>query len=151
MIIMEQNILSIGDVSEWVWKTITGTIAAILGYFLPIKDLVHLVILFFFLDMLFGYWAARKLRGERFSTRIVWKTTFPRMLISIVLILMAYLWDTTCHQNYLPTYNLIGWFISGMLIFSIAKNGYKITRWRGFIGLENMFRKKIEDETGAKI
>lgn len=145
------NYLSLSDVAEWVWKTITGAVTAILGYFLPIKDLVHLVILFFLIDMFFGYLAARKLRGEKFSTKIVWKTTFPRMLISLVLILMAYLWDTTCHQEYLPTYNLIGWFISGILIFSIAKNGYKITKWKAFVGIEDMFRKKIENETGTKI
>ncbi len=137
--------------SDLLWKTICGTVSAILGYFLPIKDLVHLIILFFLVDMIFGYCAARKLRGEKFSTRIVWHTTFPRMLISIVLIIMAYLWDTTCHQDWLPTYNLIGWFISGILIFSIAKNGYKVTKWRGFIGLENLLQKKIKDETGINL
>jgi len=146
-----ENCSYFGDFADWVWKTISGAFCAILGYFLPIRDLVHLVILFFILDMLFGYWAARKLRGEKFSTKIVWRTTFPRLLISLVLILMAFLWDTTCHQQYLPTYNIIGWFISGILIFSIAKNGYKITKWNGFLGIEKIFEKKIEDETGANI
>jgi len=145
------NYLSLSDIAAWVWKTICGSCTAILGYFLPIRDLVHLVILFFILDMLFGYWAARRLRGEKFSTKIVWKTTFPRMLISLILILMAYLWDTTFHQVYLPTYNIIGWFIAGILLFSIAKNGFKITGWQGFAGIENLFRKKIEDETGAQL
>lgn len=139
------------NVMEWIWKSLCGMIGAILGYFLPIKDLVHLVILFFVLDMMFGYWAARKLRGEKFSTKIVWKTTIPRMLISIVLIIMAYLWDTTCQQIYLPTYNLISWFISGILIFSIAKNGYKITKWEAFPMIGNLFQKRIEKETGADI
>lgn len=145
------NCFSLSDIADWVWKTCCGTFSAILGYFLPIRDLVHLVILFFILDMLIGYWAARKLRGERFSTKIVWKTTFPRMLISLILILMAYLWDTTFHQVYLPTYNIIGWFISGILLFSIAKNGFKITKWQGFAGIENLFKKKIEEETGADL
>lgn len=142
---------TLSGVADWVWKTFCGTVTAIIGYFLPIKDLVHLVILFFLLDMMFGYWAARRLRGEKFSTKIVWRTTFPRMLISLVLIIMAYLWDTTCHQQWLPTYNLIGWFISGVLIFSIAKNGFKITHWQGFLNLENVFRKKFSDETGVDI
>ena len=142
---------SLFDTADGFWKFVCGISATILGYFLPIKDLVHLVILFFILDMLFGYWAARRLRGEKFSTRIVWRTTFPRMLISLVLIIMAYLWDTTCKQQWLPTYNLIGWFISGVLIFSIAKNGFKITQWQGFLNLENVFRKKFSDETGADI
>lgn len=146
-----EHYLSFGNVADWAWKGICGAFCTVIGYFLPIKDLVHLVILFFVLDMLFGYWAARRLRGEKFSTKIVWKTTFPRMLISLVLIIMAYMWDKTCNQNWLPTYNLIGWFISGVLIFSIAKNGFKITQWQGFMNLENVFKKKFSDQSGADI
>lgn len=83
---------SLFDTADAFWKFIFGIACSILGYFLPIKNLVHLVVLFFILDMVFGYWAARRLRGEKFSTKIVWRTTFPRMLISIVLIIMAFLW-----------------------------------------------------------
>lgn len=145
------SLTSIYNIADWILKTAFGTFAAIIGYFFPIKDIVHLVILFFVIDMIFGYLAAKKLRGERFSTTIVWKTTFPRMLISLVLILMAFLWDTTFNQKYIPTYNIIGWFISGILIFSIAKNGYKITKWKAFLNIEGIFEKKIEDETGVKL
>ena len=141
--------LTFPNLVKGIWEILCGMLGTIIGYFLPIKDLVHLVILFFILDMVFGYWAARRLRGEKFSTKIVWNTTFPRMLISLVLIISAYLWDTTCKQNWLPTYNLIGWFISGMLIFSIAKNGFKITQWQGFYNLEGLFKKKIKDELGT--
>jgi hypothetical protein len=143
--------LTFPNLVKGIWEILCGMLGTIIGYFLPIKDLVHLVILFFILDMVFGYWAARRLRGEKFSTKIVWNTTFPRMLISLVLIISAYLWDTTCKQNWLPTYNLIGWFISGMLIFSIAKNGFKITHWQGFLGIENLFKKRIEEETGVNL
>jgi len=146
-----ENCTYLGDFADWLWKTICGAFCAIMGYFLPIKDLVHLVILFFILDMLFGYWAAKKLRAEKFSTKIIWKTTFPRLLISLVLIMMAFLWDTTCKQEYLPTYNLISWFISGILIFSIAKNGFKITGWEGFRLMNIAFRKKVKDQTGINI
>lgn len=145
------NQASITDVAEWVLKTLFGAFTAILGYFLPIKDLVHLVILFFILDMIFGYWAAKKLKGEKFSKRIVFTTTFPRMLISVTLVVLAFLWDTTCKQQFLPTYNLIGWFISGILIFSIAKNGFKITNWEGFRIANIALRKKIKDETGVDL
>jgi len=145
------NFLNLEDVAEWVWKTLCGSFMAIIGYFLPIKDLVHLVIVFFMIDMMFGYWAASKLRGEKFSTQIVWRTTFPRMLISIILVTMAYMWDTTCHQEYLPTYNIIGWFISGILLFSIGKNAFKITNWEGFNQVSNLFQKKIKDQTGIDI
>lgn len=145
------NYLNLGDLADWVWKTICGSATAVLGYFLPIRDLVHLIILFFLIDMLFGYWAARKLRGEKFSTKIVWRTTFPRMLISLILITMAFLWDTTCKQEYLPTYNIIGWFIAGILLFSIVKNAFKITNWQGFNQISELFSSRIKEKTGVDI
>ncbi|HAQ19612.1 MAG TPA: hypothetical protein DCR40_10335 [Prolixibacteraceae bacterium] len=143
--------LTFPNLVKGIWELLCGILGTIIGYFLPIKDMVNFIVLLFFLDVLMGYWAARKLRGEKFSTRIVWRTTMPRMLISILLIMMAYMWDDVFNQSFLQTYNLIGWFIAGVLIFSIGKNGYKITKWQGFQGLENIFKKKIEKETGADI
>lgn len=98
-----------------------------------------------------GYLAARKLRGEKFSTRIIWRTTMPRMLVSVLLIVIAYMWDDVFKQDVLQTYNLAGWFIAGVLIFSIAKNGYKITNWEVFPLIGNLFQKKIKDQTGVNI
>lgn len=75
----------------------------------------------------------------------------PRMLISIVLILCAYMWDRTYAQELISTYKVIGWFISGVLLFSIMENGYRITHWYGFLNLKGVLKKNFEDETGAKI
>lgn len=128
-----------------------GIAMTAIGFFIPIKNIVHLLIFFFMLDVIFGYLAARKLRGERFSVKIIWNHTIPRMLISLVLILGAFMWDKTYEQDFISTYKLIGWFISGVLLYSIAENGYKITHWYGFLSLKAVFRKKFEDETGTTI
>lgn len=133
------------------WSIFSGIFMIVVGYFLPIRNIVHVVFMFFILDILFGYWAARKLRNEKFSTRIVWQKTIPRMLISIVLIISAYLWDTTFNQEIISTYNLIGWFISGILLYSIGENGYKITAWKPFHDLSGFMHKKFEEETGIDI
>lgn len=133
------------------WQFATGIFSVIIGYFLPISNIVHLVLFFFLLDIIFGAWAAKKTRGERFSTKIIWKYTMPRILISLVLIITSYMWDTTFHQEILSTYKLIGWFISGVLIYSIAKNGYKITKWRIFPDISSMIEHRIEDATGIDI
>lgn len=142
----------------WIYETLnnayvflTGCLASILGYFLPIKDIAHLLILFFMLDVLFGYMAARKLRKERFSVKIIWNHTMPRMLISLVLIIGAYMWDKTYNQNVVCTYKVIGWFISGVLLYSIAENGYQITRWSVFPKIGNMFKTNVKDKTGLDI
>jgi hypothetical protein len=117
-----------------------GIMATVLGYFLPIKDIVHLLILLFILDVAFGYWAARKLRGERFSVKIIWSHTIPRMMVSIILILGSYMWDKTYNQNLICTYKSIGWFISGVLLYSIAENGYRITKWSIFDKIKKLFK-----------
>lgn len=125
---------------------LAGALTSVAGYFLPVRDIVHLLILFFILDVALGYWAARKLRKEKFSVKIIWATTIPRMLISIILIISAYMWDTTYRQDYVSTYKIIGWFISGVLIYSIAKNGYLITKWSVFRSIGSIFKDKLKDK-----
>jgi hypothetical protein len=134
-----------------VWAMITGFLATAVGYFLPIKNIVHLVLFFFLLDILFGYWAARKLRREKFSTKIIWQYTMPRILLSLIMIISAYMWDTVFKQDIISTYKVLGWFICGILIYSVAKNGYKITHWQMFPLIGKIFEKKIENETGIKL
>lgn len=125
------------------WAGITGLIASALGYFLPVKDIVHLIVIFFILDVIFGFWVANKLRGEKFSTKIIWNTTIPRMVLSLVAILGAYAWDTVFSQDVVSTYKIIGWFIAGILLFSIMKNGYKITKWEALPGIGDIIQNKI--------
>lgn len=128
-----------------------GFLMSILGYFLPVKDIVHLLILFFILDVIFGYWAARKLKKERFSVKIIWKHTMPRMLLSIILVLGAFMWDDVFKQDLVSTYKIVGWFIAGVLLFSIAENGYLITRWEIFPKIRQLIGKRIQDNTGIDI
>jgi phage-related holin len=143
--------LWVQELASNVYAMFAGLIASILGYFFPIKDIAHLLVLFFILDVIFGYLAARKLRKERFSVKIIWNHTMPRMMISIVLILGAYMWDKTFQQNIVCTYKVIGWFISGVLLYSIAENGYHITKWSVFPNIGNLFKDKIKESTGLDI
>lgn len=127
------------------YSFIVGAFTAFLGYFLPIRDIVHLLIFFFFLDVIIGYWASRKLYGKRFMVSIVWKHTVPRMILSLVLIIGAYMWDRTYNQEYVSTYKIIGWFISGLLLYSIAENAYCITKWTMFKKISKTIDRKIKD------
>ena len=133
------------------YSIIAGFAATILGYFLPIKDIVHLLILFFILDVVFGFWAAHKLRSERFSVKIIWSHTMPRMLLSLVLVLGAFMWDSVYSMNFVETHKMVGWFISGVLLYSIAENGYHITKWSVFPKLGGLFRSKVKDQTGMDV
>ena len=138
---MEISFIKEATTKGYAW--LSGLITSVLGYFLPVRNIVYLLVLFFILDVLFGFWAAYKTSKERFQVGIIWNHTMPRMLLSIVLIIGAYMWDTTYNQTAVCTYKIIGWFISGMLLYSIADNGYKITKWGPF----NRIKKQIEKET----
>ena len=133
------------------WSFLCGLFSVVIGYMLPVKNIVHIVRFFFLLDVIFGYWAARKLRNERFSVKIIWEYTMPRMLISIVLIISAFMWDSVFDQEFVSTYKIIGWFICGILIYSIDKNGYKITNWQMFPLISKLVRKEIQEETGIDV
>lgn len=147
---------------------LTGVLAAILGFFIPVKDIVHLLIVFFIVDMIFGFLAAKKgkktkpkynkkgkeIDQTRFSTTIIWNTTIPRMTISVILVVASYAWDYVFHQNVVDTFNIVGWFISGILLYSIAENGYYITNWYVLKRLANLLKKKVtekEDEQSDDI
>lgn len=133
------------------YATCVGTIIGFVGYLLPVRNIVHLLIGFFIVDVIFGFWAAKKLRNERFSVKIIWNHTIPRMLISIVLITGAFLWDEVYEQELVSTYKVIGWFISGVLLYSIAENGYQITKWSVFPKLGNILKDNVKSKTGLDI
>lgn len=133
-----------------------GLLASFVGFFVPIKDIIHLLIVFFIIDVFVGFWAAKKTRGEKFSTPLIWKTTIPRMILSILVVMLAYGWDTVFEINIVSTYKTIGWFIAGILFYSIMKNAYKITKWYVFPELGKVIQEKlkfknmedVEDEEG---
>ena len=156
--ILETVLSAIEALGKLIWEVLYGMIGVAIGYFLPIKDMVNFIILLFILDVAFGYWKARIFSGPKFntplvkfSTAIIWKTTVPRMALSILLLMLTLKWDTTFKQETFSTYNTVGWFISGMLIISIGKNGFKITGWEVFSLLTGLFQNKIKEQTGIDV
>jgi hypothetical protein len=61
------------------------------------------------------------------------------------------MWDKVYEQNIVSTYKLIGWFISGVLLYSIAENGYGITNWTVFPKIGELFKSKVKENTGLDI
>lgn len=136
---------------EDILSFIIAIIVTVFGLLSPIKDIVNLLLFLFFIDVIFGYWAAHKIRNERFKVGIIWTKTIPKMLVSTALIVLTYLWDITYGQGFVSSYKLIGWFISGLLIVSIAENGWKITQWNVLLNISHLIKNKIETATNEKI
>jgi len=128
-----------------------GIITSFIAYVLPIKGSVNLLILFFILDVIFGYWSARVVKKEKFSAKIVWGHTMPRLLISLILVTLAFMWDKEYHYEVVSTYKIIGWFISGVLLASIFDNAYKITKWKAFPQLSQLIKDKTIENTNLNI
>ncbi len=74
----------------------------------------------------------------------IFRTAVPRFIISAVIILITYAWDNVYSQDLVCTYKVAGWFISGLLIISITKNGYQITNWSVFKSIERLIKKQID-------
>jgi hypothetical protein len=128
------------------FKLVTGLAFAVWGYFAPTFDIILALLVFFIADMIFGFLVARKFRGEKFKVKIVWENTIVRLLISVVTILLLFVWDSVFSQDFVSTYNIAGWFISGVVIFSILENMYKLTKWMLIPRLMDLINKKTGGE-----
>jgi len=62
--------------------------------------------------------------------------------------------DIFYNSSNFATYKLLGGFISGVLLVSIAQNGYKITDWTLFITIaetiESQFKNITKKDNGKK-
>ncbi len=143
---------------QYIWEWLTdvyhflgGVLMVFFGYLLPVKDLIAFVTLLFILDVVFGYWKANKLEKSRFQTRIIWDKTMPRWLFSVIILVILFYWDKVHHQDFVKTYYVGGYFLSGTIIASITENALKITGWSFFKGLGNIVKNNVEKTTGEKI
>ena len=145
------------EVIDWIswfaqnlYKVSAGVFTAIIGYFIPIRDFVHLLIFLLIVDMLIGYWANKKTRGEKFLMTKVWSVTIPRMVVGIALIMCAFLWDTIYHQDTVSTYVITGWILSGATLVSITQNGFKVTHWAALNDIGNLIKEKLPKKIKIK-
>ncbi len=139
---------------EWItnaYNTTMGIIMALLGYLLPVKDIMLFMIILFLADVLFGYWRAKKIDRAKFQPKIIWNKTVPRLFITVTIITLLFVWDNVYKQDFVKTYSIAGWFVSGLLIASIIDNMYKITGWDVLAILEGFVKSKIEEKTHQKI
>lgn len=134
---------------------IIGLMTSLVGYFLPVKETVHILLVFFFLDIIFGYWAARK-KGSidnvkvKFSPKVIWEKTIPKMLVSFLMILTAHMLDAISPIGILTIRESVGWFISGIVLASVWQNFFIVTSWNVVEQLKDVLLNKLRRETGIK-
>ena len=134
-----------------VYDFLVASLMSIAGYFSPLKDIAHMLIFFFLLDVLWGWLADKKKNNARFKPSIVWNKTVPRMALSILLLIACFMLDDRTDQHWVSIYKIVGWFIASLLIISITRNGVIVTGWKPLSGIEDIFVNKVEKQTGIKM
>lgn len=147
----ENLALWVHDIFSDSYAVAIGFLGGIFGVLLPIKDPINLLMGFFIIDSIVGYWKNRKLYKQKFSKRKIFETTIPRMIAVVTLMVLLFLLDVTFHQNTVRTYFIAGYFIGGVLVFNIGKNFYAITDWTVFLNLLSLIDKDVERKTGMKV
>lgn len=137
-------------IRDWIEQTIsdfctfiTGIFVSVIAYLFPVKDIVNFLVLLFILDFLFGFWVAHKINHERFIVKKVWDGTILRMLFSIVLIILLYLWGDLYQMSMETSYKIVGGFISGVVLVSIIQNMYKLTQWSLFVNIIEFIKSRF--------
>ena len=64
---LEKLNIDVSQFWEIIWKFFVGALFSVVGYFEPVKDIVHLLIAFFIIDMLAGFWANKIVKQEKFN------------------------------------------------------------------------------------
>lgn len=108
---------------------ILGVVLSVVHYFAPVADTIHILFIFFIGDILFGFLAAKKLRGERFNPQKVWNKTIPKMLVSFFIIISAHMLDSISPLGFLTIRESVGWILSGLVLHSVWRNAFVFTKW----------------------
>ena len=143
---MQRALKSFASMFADAYSFFAGWLGSLVVYFLPVFDILRMLVFFFIIDCLVGYWKARKIDGIPFRGRIVWDKTITRLALSTVIILCAFSWDNVYSQDMIKVHMIIGGFISGVVLLSIVQNGYEISRWSVLNRLAKHLDKKIEND-----
>lgn len=127
------------------YAVLIGIISAVAGYFLPVKDTVHIIFVFFIFDVIFGYLAAKKSDPlTRFKAKIIWQKTVPKMLVAFLLVITAHMLDFITPAGIITIRESVGWFVAGLVLSSVWQNMMIVTEWVSIKDLIKLLTDKIK-------
>lgn len=122
-----------------------GVFLSIAHYFAPVADTIHVLLVFFIGDILFGFLASKKLRGESFNPKKVWEKTIPKMLVSFFIIISAHMLDSISPIGFLTIRESVGWILSGLVLHSVWKNAFIVTKWTALRHIGEFLSDSLKD------
>lgn len=120
------------------------------SYFAEIRGSVTVMAVAFLFDLIFGIAKSKLITKEKFSAHKFWQQTFRFMIVLIIAFLLMAM-DKENNQDVVSVYNGFTWLVTGFLIYSIAENGFALTKWDFFIILKSFIKKKTETITDIDI
>jgi len=114
-------------------------VVLLISYFAPVKDIVHVLLIFIAIDFLSGLWAARK-RGEKLESR-KFRKTLTKFLWYTVALILSFMMEKTFHLSWSNLSGIVGGFICFIELKSIFENITHITGEPVFLKVFHLIRK----------
>lgn len=124
-----------------------GLLTAFVGYFTEIKEVIHVMLIVIFVDLVIGLIAAR-CQGEGIKSYKLWRTVY-KTLFAVIVVSLLYSIDKT--MGIVNTHVFAAWVITGFEMWSILESMGKITNHKLFRLLKVLMEDKIKDTTGVDI
>jgi toxin secretion/phage lysis holin len=117
--------------------------AFMLSYFSPIKEIVHVMIIFLAVDTISGVWAAYK-SGEAIESHKLRKTVY-KLIWYTAAVMLTHMAETCFSLQWSSMTKIVAAFICFVELKSIFENIARITDEPVFKRLSRMFKKKTDE------
>ncbi|TSA23995.1 MAG: holin [Bacteroidetes bacterium] len=118
----------------------------LISYFAPVKEIVHVMLIFILIDFISGVWAARK-RKETLESR-KFRKTLTKFLWYTVALILSFMMEKTFNLSWSNLSGIIGGFICFIELKSIFENITVITGEPIFMKILHIIRKRGSDTMG---
>jgi phage-related holin len=130
-----ENILSFSIQSFWCKVAVL-----FVSYFTPIREIVHVMLIFLFIDTISGIWASLK-SGEKLESSKLRKTVYKFLWYTIA-VMCSLMMERTFGPSWLRLASIVGGFICSVELTSIFENIARITGDPIFRRLIRIIKKK---------
>jgi len=112
----------------------------LISYLSPVKEIVHVLLIFIAVDFISGVWASRKRREKIESRRF--RKTLTKFLWYTVALILSYMMERTFHLSWSNLSGIVGGFICFIELKSIFENITVITGEPVFLKILNLIRRR---------
>ena len=133
---MVTKLIYIATCPPWLAKILIFVIA----YFTPIREMIHVMLIFLAVDFISGVWAARK--EKKIIESIKLRHTVYKFIWYTVAVMVSWMMETTFKLGWTNLASIVAGFICFVELKSIFENITRITNEQVFKRISKMIQKK---------